>query len=58
MLENSTQVKRNDFLKIAAAFAMLIDHSAILPVFSDTDNYIIMRAIGRIAFPIFAYTLN
>jgi len=55
MPENNLHVKRNDFLKAIAALAMIIDHAALLPVFSDTNAYIIMRIIGRIAFPIFAY---
>ncbi len=55
MSENSLQVKRNDFFKVVAAIAMLVDHTAVLPVFADTNAYIIMRLIGRIAFPIFAY---
>ncbi|MEL7570866.1 MAG: TraX family protein [Eubacteriaceae bacterium] len=55
MSENSLQVKRNDFLKVIAAIAMLVDHAAALPVFADTNAYIIMRSVGRIAFPIFAY---
>lgn len=54
MSENSLRV-RNDFLKVVAAFAMLIDHTAVLTIFADTNAYIIMRGIGRIAFPIFAY---
>lgn len=54
-MENSLQIKRNDFLKVIAAIAMLVDHTAILSVFAGTEIYTIMRAIGRIAFPIFAY---
>ncbi|NMC57425.1 MAG: conjugal transfer protein TraX [Eubacteriaceae bacterium] len=54
-MENSLQIKRNDFLKALAAIAMLVDHTAILSVFAGTEIYTIMRAIGRIAFPIFAY---
>lgn len=42
---------KNDFIKIVALVAMVIDHigAVIYP------NFIILRIIGRIAFPIFAY---
>ena len=41
-------------LKIIAALAMLIDHAAIMLF----DDLIWMRAIGRLAFPIFAYLIS
>jgi hypothetical protein len=42
---------RNDLLKIIAMITMFIDHTGVL-LFPDVD---ILRTIGRIAFPIFAY---
>lgn len=47
--------QRTDFLKLVAALAMLIDHAALLPMIANSNTYIIMRMIGRISFPIFAY---
>lgn len=47
------KTKRNDVLKIIAMVTMLIDHLGVL-YFPD---YLILRTIGRIAFPIFAYQL-
>ncbi len=41
-------------LKVIAALSMLIDHAAIV-LFDDT---VWMRAIGRLAFPIFAYLIS
>lgn len=38
-----------------AACAMLIDHSALLPMITNPYVYLAMRVIGRIAFPIFAF---
>jgi hypothetical protein len=43
--------KRNDLLKIIAMLTMFIDHVGIL-LYPDIS---ILRTIGRIAFPIFAY---
>jgi len=43
--------KRNDLLRIIAMITMFIDHTGVL-LFPDVD---ILRTIGRIAFPIFAY---
>lgn len=44
-------------LKIIAIVAMLIDHIAAVFVNSNTELYLIMRAIGRIAFPIFCFLI-
>jgi hypothetical protein len=41
-------------LKIIAALAMLIDHAGIL-FFAGSPLYLPMRAVGRLAFPLFAY---
>lgn len=46
-------MKRNDTLKIIAMLTMLIDHIGVL-IF---PNLRILRTIGRIAFPIFAYMI-
>lgn len=43
-------------LKIIAMAAMLIDHIAVMFVNSD-DLYYVLRAIGRISFPIFAFLI-
>jgi len=43
-------------MKLAAAISMLIDHAG-LNLFRGTDVYIAMRAVGRMAFPIFAFFL-
>ena len=40
-------------LKLIAAFAMTADHVGLLLL----DNSFILRAIGRIAFPLFAYLI-
>ena len=44
---------RNDILKIIAMATMLVDHLGVL-IFPELR---ILRTIGRIAFPIFAYQL-
>lgn len=46
---------RSDYLKIIAMVTMMIDHIAYYLVPEYTLTYIIMRMLGRIAFPIFAY---
>ena len=46
-------------MKILAVVSMLIDHTAIFlfPRFIDASVYTVMRAIGRFAFPVFAYLI-
>lgn len=46
-------MKKNDYLKLIAIITMLIDHIGVLLFPSLT----VLRQIGRIAFPIFAYHL-
>lgn len=46
-----TSIKRNDTLKIIAMITMLIDHIGFLLF----PQYTILRIIGRISFPLFAY---
>ena len=49
----------NNTLKIIACIAMLLDHAAVL-IFTASrypNLYPILRSIGRIAFPIFAFML-
>ena len=43
-------------LKLIACAAMLLDHVAAALVY-DRELYILMRAIGRLAFPIFAFQI-
>lgn len=43
------------FLKIIAAVLMTLDHYALLFLQSNSNAYYILRAIGKISFPIFAY---
>lgn len=44
-------------LKMIAVITMLIDHIGCVFVPQYTSLYVVLRVIGRIAFPIFAYTL-
>jgi len=43
-------------LKLIACVTMLLDHAAAVAV-RDRELYILMRAIGRLAFPIFCFLL-
>lgn len=43
------------YLKIIAAIFMTLDHYALLFLESSSTTYYILRAIGKISFPIFAY---
>jgi hypothetical protein len=47
--------RQSDYLKVIAMVTMLIDHVAYFLVPHGTEIYFIMRIIGRIAYPIFAY---
>lgn len=46
-------------MKILAVVSMLVDHIAIFlfPRFIDGSVYMVMRAIGRFAFPVFAFLI-
>lgn len=44
-------------LRIIAIIAMLLDHTAAVLVRPGCDEYILMRSIGRIAFPIFCFLI-
>ena len=44
-------------LKIIAVVSMVIDHMAWFFISPDTTAYVIMRTIGRIAFPVFAFLI-
>lgn len=48
---NNDGIDRSDFLKIIAVLTMLIDHVGLFLF----PNIIVLRLIGRISFPIFAY---
>lgn len=59
-----TEVKKNwhfgrSFLKITAMLSMLCDHIAfvLIPAAGYPSLYYIMRAVGRIAFPLFCFML-
>ena len=45
-----------EWLKLIACAAMLLDHTAAVLVY-NRELYILMRGIGRIAFPIFCFLL-
>lgn len=49
--------KKSDFLKLIAIITMLIDHIGHVLMPHTSDAYIMMKVIGRIAFPIFAYSI-
>lgn len=61
MNDNSFYLKERNFglnslfLKIIAAVLMTLDHYALLFLDPNTNVYYILRAIGKISFPIFAY---
>lgn len=62
MLKNSTEnnkILSGSTLKIIAIISMLIDHTAAVLVspYDFSMLYIIMRLIGRLAFPIFCFLL-
>ena len=44
-------------LKLIAIITMLIDHIAAVLIPSDTMLWLVMRCIGRLAFPIFVFLL-
>ena len=44
-------------LKLIAVITMLIDHTAHVLVSQDTPIYFLMRAAGRLAFPIFCFLI-
>ncbi len=54
-LDDTVVNKKTDFLKLIAAFTMLLDHAALLSIIASSNTYIALRIIGRLAFPIFAY---
>lgn len=47
----------NFTLKMIAIIAMAIDHTAAVLIPDNTMTYLIMRIIGRIAFPIFCFLI-
>lgn len=44
-------------LKVIAVFSMVIDHCAYFLMEPDTIQYEVMRCVGRIAFPVFAFLI-
>jgi hypothetical protein len=53
--EQVSTTRRSDYLKIVAMVTMAIDHIAFYFLPYSSTSYIIMRMVGRLAFPIFAY---
>ncbi|HAE42559.1 MAG TPA: conjugal transfer protein TraX [Clostridiales bacterium] len=53
--ETSALTRRSDYLKIIAMVTMAVDHIAFYFLPYNATSYIIMRIIGRLAYPIFAY---
>ena len=51
--KSNIRIFSSNALKIIACVSMLIDHIGIVFV----DNNLFMRAVGRLAFPIFAFLL-
>ena len=45
-------------LKVIAVFAMVIDHVAVYLLSEDSMPYLLMRAIGRVSFPVFAMLIG
>lgn len=45
-----------ELLKLIACVTMLLDHAAVVLVY-ERELYLLMRAMGRIAFPIFCFLL-
>lgn len=44
-------------IKIIACISMLVDHTALVLPIKGATAYMVMRAVGRIAFPLFAFAL-
>lgn len=44
-------------LKVIAILSMLVDHCAYFLMDGTTINYELMRCLGRIAFPVFAFLI-
>ncbi len=56
-MAETIKTKRSDFLKLIAALTMLIDHTARLIEIDYPALFIVMRLIGRLSLPIYAYYL-
>ena len=50
-------VFNSNTLKLIAAIAMFIDHTGLVLFPAESKQYLIMRIIGRISFPIFAFMI-
>lgn len=50
-------VFNSNALKLIAAAAMLIDHAGLILFSAESKPYLLMRIIGRISFPVFAFMI-
>lgn len=53
----SCHILSGNCLKWIALITMIVDHTAMVFISSNSQLYLIMRGIGRIAFPIFCFLL-
>ncbi len=51
------KILSGNVLKIIAALAMVFDHIAVLFFRADTPSFLLLKSIGRISFPIFAFMI-
>ena len=54
-MDKLKKINESDYLKLIGMLTMLLDHAAIAFLVYGSIPYLIFRAIGRLAFPIFAF---